>query len=163
MLETLTLNKEKAYLMMPQDEPIPFCPWSDDYQVGIQRMDKQHDALFSTLNKLHDILMSHGDQSVIDKTLSHLIDQTRVHFQTEEAFMQEHNYPDYQDHKELHDVLLRQIEDVLETQLVLESHHLQQSWAEKLDLADFLREWLISHIVDADKKLGVFLKNKKTE
>jgi hemerythrin len=74
-----------------------------------------------------------------------------------------HNYPDYHNHKELHDILLRQVEGVLETQQVLESHHLQQSWAEKLDLADFLREWLLSHIVDADKTLGLFLKSKNVE
>ncbi|NOR73298.1 MAG: bacteriohemerythrin [Mariprofundaceae bacterium] len=150
--------------MIPQqDEPTPFCAWSDDYQVGIQRIDRQHDGLFSTLNKLHDILMSHGDQIVIDKTLSSLIDQTRVHFHDEEALMQTHDYPGYQNHKEMHEILLRQVEGVLETQHELETYHLQQSWAEKLDLADFLREWLISHIVDSDKKLGTFLKSKKVE
>jgi hemerythrin len=149
--------------MTPQDESTPFCAWSDDYQVGIQRIDRQHKALLATLNKLHDILMSHGDQAVIDETLSGLIDQTRVHFHDEEAFMLAHNYPDYHNHKELHDILLRQVEGVLETQQVLESHHLQQSWAEKLDLADFLREWLLSHIVDADKTLGLFLKSKNVE
>ena len=149
--------------MTPQDESTPFCAWSDDYQVGIQRIDRQHKALLATLNKLHEILMSHGDQAVIDETLSGLIDQTRVHFHDEEAFMQTHDYPDYQNHKELHEILLRQVEGVLETQQVLESHHLQQSWAEKLDLADFLREWLISHIVDSDKKLGLFLKSKNVE
>ncbi len=149
--------------MTPQDESTPFCAWSDDYRVGIQRMDKQHDGLLTTLNRLHETLMSHGDQALIDKTLSHLIDQTRVHFHDEEAFMRAHNYPDYQDHKELHEVLLRQVEGVLETQQVIESHHLQQSWTEKLDLADFLREWLISHIVDADKKLGLFLQSKNVE
>ncbi|MCF7821415.1 MAG: bacteriohemerythrin [Mariprofundaceae bacterium] len=148
----------KSPLIMPQDESTPFCPWSDDFLLGIDRLDKQHDALFSTLNKLHDILMSHGSPVAIDKTLSCLIDQTRVHFQTEETFMQQHDYPDYEGHKTLHDILLRQIEGVLETQHELESYHLQQSWAEKLDLADFLREWLLSHIVDADKKLGDFLK-----
>jgi hemerythrin len=149
--------------MTPQDESTPFCAWSDDYQVGIQRIDRQHKALLATLNKLHDILMSHGDQAVIDETLSGLIDQTRVHFHDEEAFMLAHNYPDYHNHKELHDILLRQVEGVLETQQVLESHHLQQSWAEKLDLADFLREWLLSHIVDADKTLGLFLQSKNVE
>ncbi len=149
--------------MTPQDESTPFCAWSDDYQVGIQRIDRQHKALLATLNKLHEILMSHGDRALIDETLSGLIDQTRVHFHDEEEFMQTHDYPGYQSHKELHEILLRQVEGVLETQQVLESHHLQQSWAEKLDLADFLREWLISHIVDSDKKLGLFLKSKNVE
>ncbi|MFQ5581080.1 MAG: bacteriohemerythrin [Mariprofundaceae bacterium] len=149
--------------MLAPDESAPFCAWSDDYLVGIQRMDKQHNALLSTLNTLHNILMSHGAHALIDKTLSDLVHQTRVHFHTEEEFMKVHGYPDYQDHKELHNILLCQLEGVLETQQELESHHIQQSWAEKLDLADFLRAWFISHIIDADKKLGTFLKSKKVE
>jgi hemerythrin-like metal-binding protein len=151
----------KSQLMQSLDESIPFCVWSDDYQVGIERMDKQHYGLLSTLNKLHDILMSQGDQARVDNKLACLIDQTKVHFHTEEQFMQAYDYPDYENHKELHDILLRQVEDVLETQHEMETFHIQQSWAEKLELLDFLREWLISHIIDTDKKLGDFLKSKK--
>lgn len=153
----------KSQLMLSPDESTPFCAWSDDYRVGIERMDKQHNALLSTLNTLHDILMSQGDQALVDKKLSCLVDQTKVHFHTEEQFMQAYDYPDYENHKELHDILLRQVEDVLETQHELETYHIQQSWAEKLELADFLREWLVSHIIDSDKKLGDFLKSKKFE
>lgn len=145
------------------DESVPFCEWSDDYLVGIKKMDKQHIALFSTLNKLHDILRTHGSQSLIDQGLSELIHQTRVHFHSEEEYMQAHSYPNYDSHKELHDLLLQQIEGLLETQHELESYHIQQSWSEKLELADFLRGWLVSHIIDSDKKLGAFLKSKKVE
>ena len=77
--------------------------------------------------------------------------------------MQAHDYPGYRNHKELHDILLHQIESVLETQHELKSYNIQQSWIEKLDLADFLSAWFVSHIVGEDKKLGTFLKSKKLE
>ncbi|MDT8376272.1 MAG: bacteriohemerythrin [Mariprofundaceae bacterium] len=147
--------------MKSPDKSTPFFAWSDAYQVGIEKIDRQHEALVTTLNRLHDILVGHGDQALIDDTLAHFIDQTKVHFHGEEEFMKLHGYPDYQDHKELHDILLRQVDSVLETQQELKSHHIRQSWAEKLELADFLREWLLSHIEAADRKLGAFLQGKK--
>jgi len=149
--------------MLASDESTPFCAWSDDYYVGIQKMDKQHRGLLLTMNNLYNILMSHGEHTLIDKVLSDLIHQTKVHFHTEEELMQAHDYPGYQDHKELHDLLLCQLESVLDTQQKLKSHHMQQSWAEKMELADFLGTWFVSHIVDADRKLGVFLKSNKVE
>jgi len=150
-----------SQLQRASEDPTPFCAWSDDYLVGVQRMDKQHRALIATLNKLHDVLMRHGDQALVDELLADLIRQTKVHFRTEEEYMQAYDYPDYRSHKELHDILLCQIEGVLETQQELEARHIRQPWDERLELADFLREWLLSHIVDADKKLGDFLKDKK--
>jgi len=140
-----------------QDKSSSFSDWCEDYRVDVQRMDKQHQSLFAALHALHDVLTSHGDAALIDKYLSDLIRQTRIHFHTEEEFMQAHDYPDYEHHKEIHDLLISQVEDLLAAQQSLESSSFQQSWVEKMEIADFLHAWLVEHIVNEDKKLGAFL------
>jgi hemerythrin-like metal-binding protein len=139
--------------MPSSDKSTPFCAWDEGCRVGIHKLDDQHKGLFSTLNKIYDILMSHGDSALVDKELLNLMRQTRVHFETEEKFMLKHGYPGYQMHKVMHELLLHQLEDVL----TLESSSYEQPWVERLELADFLHAWLVSHILDEDKKIGAFL------
>ena len=140
--------------MPSSDKSTPFCAWDEGCRVGIQKLDDQHKGLFSTLNKLHDILMSHGDSALVDKELAKLMQQTRAHFEAEEKFMLEHGYPGYQMHKVMHELLLQQLEDVL----TLESGDYEQPWIERLEHAEFLHAWLVAHILDEDKKIGAFLK-----
>ena len=140
--------------MPSSDKSTPFCVWDEGCRVGIQKLDDQHKGLFSTLNKLYDILMSHGDSALVDEELTRLMRQTRAHFETEEQFMLEHSYPGYQMHKVMHELLLQQLEDVL----TLESGDHEQPWIERLEHADFLHAWLVTHILDEDKKIGAFLK-----
>ena len=145
--------------MPSSDKSMAFFAWDEGCRVGIKKLDDQHKGLFSTLNKLYDILMSNGDAALIDKELSHIMRQTRVHFETEEKSMLKHGYPDYQMHKRMHELLLHQLEDVMS----LESSDYDQPWIERLEVAEFLHAWLVSHIVDEDKKLGAFLKNAGVE
>jgi len=145
--------------MPSSDKLTPFCSWDEGCQVGIQKLDDQHKGLFFTLNKLYDILMSHGDSTLVDKELTNLMRQTRAHFETEEKFMLEHGYPGYQMHKVMHELLLQQLEDVL----TLESNDFEQPWIERLEQADFLHAWLVAHILDEDKKIGAFLNLNGTQ
>jgi hemerythrin len=140
--------------MPSSDKSTPFCSWDEGCRVGIEKLDDQHKGLFLSLNKLYDILMSHGDSSLVHKELTNLAKQTRTHFKTEEQFMLKHGYPGYQMHKVMHGLLLQQLEDVL----TLESNDYEQPWIERLEHADFLHAWLVAHILDEDKKIGAFLK-----
>jgi len=132
-------------------------PWLDDYLTNIDKVDVQHKALFQTANKLYRQLMGHGSLEDIDKLFLDLIRQTRVHFQTEEKIMQRQHYPHFQEHKQLHDLLIQQIEDMQDSQQLLKSLNFEQPWIEKLEIVDYLRGWLVNHIVVEDRKLGLFL------
>jgi hemerythrin-like metal-binding protein len=142
------------------DEQQSDYAWSENLQVDVRKMDSQHKALLITVNKLHELLLREGDIASINELFSDLIRQTRVHFKTEERFMKKFDYPDYENHKLMHDLLIDQLEDVQVAQQAIESQSFEQHWFERLELADFLRTWLFSHIVDEDKKLGEFLKSK---
>lgn len=140
--------------MPTSDDSASFCVWDDSCRVGIDMLDDQHQGLFASLNRLHDILMSHGDPDSINQELSTLMRLTRAHFDIEEEFMRSNGYPGYQTHKAMHDLLVSQLEDVI----TLENNDFDQPWVERLELADFLHAWLVSHILDEDKKIAAFLK-----
>jgi len=146
--------------MIKQDEASSFCTWCDDYRVKVHKMDEQHRGLFATVNGLYRLLLGHGDMDRIDRTFSELIRQTIMHFKTEEEFMCTCEYPDYRHHKEMHDELLSQVENLQAAERELRSRNIRQQWEERLETADFLSAWLVEHIVNEDKKLGAFLNGR---
>jgi hemerythrin len=52
---------------------------------------------------------------------------------------------------------LQQLVDVQ----ALKVNNYNKSWIDRLGLAEFLHAWLVSHIVDEDKKIGVFVRGRK--
>jgi len=137
----------------------PGCPWSDIYLLNVHRIDDQHKGLFYTLSLLHEALMKEDDLPLVDKLMTDLIRQTRVHFRTEEEFMEGTHYPVYEEHKHIHDMLLQQVEDLQAAQQALTASNVHQHWIDRQETCDFLSLWLVDHIQTEDKKLGAFLRN----
>ncbi len=131
--------------------------WDSRCLVHIRKMDRQHETLVISAIRLQEALREYSNPQEIDQLFSDLIKKTRVHFQTEETLMQTYDYPHYTSHKKLHDLLLQQVEDSQNTQMTIAQLH-QQSWIDKQELADFLGDWLMTHILEEDNKLGVFLR-----
>ncbi len=140
----------------PVDVPSNYT-WNDQYQVHIRKMDEQHKALFATAARLYRLLLGHEDLTQVDRIFSDLVRQTIVHFHAEEELMQTCDYPDYKDHKSLHDMLVQQLKDMQFSQQAMQSMHYVQPWIERMEVADYLSAWLGNHILYEDKKLGVFL------
>jgi hemerythrin len=67
--------------------------------------------------------------------------------------MQECSYPEYEHHRKLHKKFLKQV-------LEMEGGHNQGSPNGNLDLVNFLRDWIIHHILTADRKYGPFFNEK---
>jgi len=135
--------------------------WTDNYLVNVRKIDGQHKALFTTAGKLYRLLLGHKDLKRIDNIFSDFVRQTLAHFHAEEELMQTHGYPDYPNHKELHNILIRQLKDIQESQQAIRSANFEQSWIERLEVTDYLCGWLVSHIIDEDKKFGAFLRDTK--
>ncbi|MDP2299758.1 MAG: bacteriohemerythrin, partial [Actinomycetota bacterium] len=82
-----------------------------------------------------------------------LIDYTRTHFATEEAYFDRYGYPEADAHKAQHQDFVGRVEDFKrgfdEGRLFL-----------SLDVMDFLGQWLIEHIQGSDKEYGPFLNER---
>ncbi len=146
--------------MVVKEEKFSGYVWSDSYLLDIHRVDAQHKGLFITLEKLQKHILNQGDAAQIDKLFSDLERQTKVHLQTEELLMQENDYPNFENHKHTHDLLISQLEDMQAAQQAVEYKGFQPHWIEKLEVTDFLGAWVLAHVTHEDKALGIYLKSK---
>ena len=121
--------------------------WSDDYAVGVQEIDEQHKELVRLLNSLHTAIIEHHGTEASRKILNDLAEYTRVHFTVEESLMRVSSYPEFENHKKIHEALIHQVREL---QAKVESGSAKISF----ELLHFLKNWLMHHILESDKQFG---------
>jgi hemerythrin len=91
----------------------------------------------------------------LKKSLDFLNDYTIKHFYEEEQLQKKYEYPDYPNHKELHEGLKKVVRD-LQVQLIMKgpSEELVKSVQTKVG------DWLVAHIKTQDVRIGTHLKSK---
>jgi hemerythrin len=129
-----------------------FFPWSDEYSVHLRVIDNDHKDLVNTVNALHDAISGGGKRGEIGRIIGTLAQYVDEHFLREEVLMESHAYPDIADHKRIHRHLARQV------------YAIRTIFASKPQLIDpakllrFLRDWLVHHILEEDRKYVPFLR-----
>ena len=78
--------------------------WYDEYKSGIDIIDAQHLKIFNSFNHFYESINT-GELNikVIEEFIEALDLFTTIHFETEEKYMRETNYPHYEEHKQRHD------------------------------------------------------------
>lgn len=127
---------------------MPLMHWSPNLSVGIEFMDSEHQQLMGAINELHEQL-SGGRQEDQVSALGDLLRQTREHFEHEERTMRDNHYRHFEQHKRLHDALLEELQEFRDRS----ASQGMQAGTER----DFLKDWLLEHILESDKHLGGFL------
>lgn len=92
--------------------------WKDSYNIGVDFIDREHQGLFSRINKL--LKMSQNEEKsewVCREGVKYLKYHTAEHFEHEEEYMQSINYEDYEIHKRLHDTFRYKTLPTLEQEL----------------------------------------------
>jgi len=127
-----------------------FMPWSRALSLGLPDIDAQHHWLVDTMNTLHTELASHEpDRSTVGHVLEGLMDYTVNHFVGEEVLFERHRYPHAHAHKALHDQFTQRVMHML-------TEH-EQGRALGGEVVTMLKEWLVQHIMGADKAYAPFL------
>lgn len=124
--------------------------WKKCYEVGIATFDDEHHALVGVINDLYTALREKRGDDALNELLAVLVEYTKKHFEHEEHHMDKYKYPEIVEHKQAHILLKNRIIDFQQ----------QVSSGEtglSPELMSFLREWLLEHIVETDKKFGSFL------
>ena len=131
-----------------------FMTWDNRYSVGVATMDEQHNVLFGVLNDLYDAMKKGQAQNVTGPLLKKLADYTRRHFAAEEAVMMSTGYPGLAAHRAKHRDLMQQVD-------AFAARFERNDVMLGVDLFNFLRDWLSTHIQKEDKEYGPwFTKNK---
>lgn len=122
---------------------MPYITWTDEFSVGVDLFDREHQELVGFLNKLHIGIMAGDPSHSLKLVLDGLVNYTNSHFRHEEDYMVMYDYPHYKEHKAEHDKL---VEKVLEYQKQLT----EGKSAFTLDLMNFLKDWVLNHIQHSD-------------
>jgi diguanylate cyclase (GGDEF)-like protein/hemerythrin-like metal-binding protein/PAS domain S-box-containing protein len=121
----------------------------DAWLTGVREIDEQHREMAVLLNRLCATLANADNEPVIAECLYKMIVAfTEYHFATEHKLMRQHAYPGQPGHDAEHERLLRE----------LSRFGPGMAEAETQFLVDYLRKWLLDHILAHDKALGAFLK-----
>ncbi|MFT5486855.1 MAG: hemerythrin [Paracoccaceae bacterium] len=129
-----------------------FFPWSDEYSVHLRVIDNDHKDLVATVNELHDAIREGSAKGQIGQIITNLAHYVDDHFAREEALMEAYDYPGLADHKRIHRHLTRMVYAI---RTVFAAKPMEIDPAK---LLRFLRDWLIHHIVEEDRKYVPFLR-----
>jgi hemerythrin len=129
--------------------------WSPEYITGNRQIDQQHQELFAMFNHLHNAMMSGTAKTEVKAIIKELIHYTHTHFKLEENIMQIYKYPNFLHHKQKHDQLLKQADELADK---FEKN--ENSTLVVVELSTFLSNWLIHHIRGEDQPMITFLKQK---
>ena len=127
--------------------------WNEFYSVGINQIDDDHKKLLVMLNKLNESIKTQEENETVRKVLTELVDYTEYHFQTEEKLFAEHAYPDADKHIAEHQKFTKNI-------LQFRQQYAQMKQCSGKYILDFLKNWLIKHILASDKAYSDFLTQK---
>jgi hemerythrin len=127
-----------------------YFEWSDEISVNVAEIDGQHKILIGIINDLHESIQNGFSKGDIDKILTRLTLYVQIHFDTEEQLMTETKYVDENAHKKEHFALTAKVGELYHKQIDYEP-------SIAFEIMDFLKTWLIDHILKIDKKLGVYL------
>jgi len=119
-----------------------FIKWQEKNNTGIAIIDEQHRGILSLINSLYHLT----EKGVCDKTLSLLISDTlknysRIHFLTEERFLQAAGYPAFEEHKEMHRKLSQETGRI---------GHATITENDTKPLLNLLKKWWVEHINEED-------------
>ncbi len=127
--------------------------WGDNYSVKIAGIDAQHQKLVKLINELHDAMRMAKGNEILGKIITELVDYTVFHFSFEEKLMSEAKYPGLAKHRIEHDSLKTKVRKI-------KSDFDSGKTVISIEVMQFLKDWLVNHIMHSDKEYSPFLVKK---
>ena len=115
------------------------------YSVGIASIDNEHKKLVDLINMLWAEMMDRRGPQQLAATIDAVINYTAYHFKSEEKLMSQHHYPHYQAHCAEHNRLTAQV-------LAMRDDYRSGRSRNPNEMIDFLRQWILDHIMHTDKQ-----------
>lgn len=129
-------------------------PWKEKYSVKVKTIDDHHKVLVKLINELNNAMLYEKGRSTISSIIKGLVDYTIFHFDYEEKMLERNGYGDLVNHKKIH---VKFVDKMKEIQKDFDSGEKELS----KDVMDFLKVWLVEHIMGTDQKYSdLMVKNK---
>lgn len=128
--------------------------WSDKLNLGVKQIDDQHQQLVYLANNLVRAIQTGETRDVLGKVFKELREYTVFHFRDEELYMEEIEYPERRAHAVTHMELKEQVKQY-------QRDMYKKSEVTPNEVLEFLRGWLVDHIIYKDMKIVNYIKEKK--
>lgn len=126
--------------------------WRDTYDTGVAQFDNEHHMIVELIDALFTAIRDKNGKDIVVKACKDVVAYTGYHFDNEEKAMQSAGYPELEKHVAEHDRLKA---EALKFQEIINANFPEGT----SDFYRFLRDWLITHIQDCDKKYGPYLQD----
>jgi hemerythrin len=130
--------------------------WKQEFEIGIPVLDEQHHKFIDMVSEVQNNILTASREQLV-RFFSFIYDYMINHFKTEEMFMIECRYPDTDEHVEEHREFREKIDFFYEnfkknnTQFIV------------VNIIDFMKDWIIGHLLCSDKALGEWYKYNKPD
>lgn len=122
--------------------------WSDEYSVGIEEIDSQHQTLLKMFAAIEHSIESGGTWSDIHYGLVKLKEFANAHFMLEQALMRMYGYSELAGHMATH----KHFFDTLN-----EMEHRSLGVSARQETVRFLSEWFTDHICKTDRLYAEYI------
>ncbi|MBU1172501.1 MAG: hemerythrin family protein [Proteobacteria bacterium] len=129
--------------------------WKKDCRLGIDDIDSQHRLLFAIANEINDIHNPEDQEPEIKYLINHIRQYVKDHFAHEETFLEKHNYPELEKHKESHKIIIEEINHTLTSSKSIQALYEQ--------LGYLMNVWIKDHILSMDKKYATWYHAQKSD
>ena len=132
--------------------------WDSSLESGYDKVDNQHRQLVTALNNLMDASTSGKGDKAVMQTLDFLTGYAIKHFADEEKLQVDYDYPDYLNHKRIHD-------EFKETVGQLVGRVQKEGATEDIigTVSSTIGSWLLNHIRGDDFRMATFVKAADTK
>ncbi len=120
--------------------------WDDSFSVSVNQMDSQHKKWIGYINDLHNAIINGKGRDVLQNVLNKMLDYSKEHLATEEGFLKKTKYPEFEQHKKIHDNFVKWVKEIIDDFSKTKKANLS------LDIMDRMKNWLTNHIKTVDKK-----------
>jgi len=132
-----------------------YLKWSDKYSLNVAEIDEQHRKLVSLVNDMYDAMHAGKGRDMIGTVIAEFVDYTDYHFKAEERLLRQNRYPEYDEHKVMHDNLSRKAHSIKEA-------FDRGNTPTAIEVMLLLTNWLNTHILEEDRKYKPYAESKAT-
>ncbi|MFH1216754.1 MAG: bacteriohemerythrin [Pseudomonadota bacterium] len=128
--------------------------WKSEYNVNSRYIDQQHQHLLAIVNDFNEAITAGKGKQAAYPILNRLVQYAEEHFRDEEKLMRMARYPQNELNSHIND------HEKLTEEIFQHTENWSNYGEEALPrIGEFLKKWLMDHILTADKKYSKYVVN----
>jgi len=120
--------------------------WSAKYSIGNAQIDAEHQQLMELANDVAAFAGSGEKLTQIKEAIVALYDYVKTHFQHEEEYMVQLGYPQYEEHKKLHEGIIAEMNGIMKHSGSLDTLVYK--------FKRLMNAWVLEHILTEDSRIA---------